>query len=251
MSTTTESLKAGLEHHRAGRLDEAELIARQILDSEPRNTQALNLMGAIAHARGRHAAAVDYLTRTVMLDPSEPLFQAGLAAAKLSLGKPDEAIECLREVLRLRPDHAKTHNDLGVLYAHLGRMSEAEPCFREALRLDPAYGPAHNNLGNLLHRQGHVDQAIEAFRAALAAKPDLVQAYSNLGNALKAEGRLDEAIGQYREGLRRARLRRRTLQPGVGSSGGRQTRRSNCLLSRGAATAPRLCRGAVQPGQPL
>jgi len=201
MSTITESLKAALDYQRAGQLDEAERIGRQILDAEPQNTHALHLLGSLAHQRGRHAAAADYLTRATMLDPSEPAFPASLAAVKLAMGRPDEAVGCLREVLRLRPDHAKTHNDLGVLLANLGRGEEAADCFRQVLLLEPNYGPAHNNLGNVLNEQGKLTEAIECFRRALAAQPDLVQACNNLANALKAQGQVDEAIAQYREAL--------------------------------------------------
>jgi predicted Zn-dependent protease len=80
MSTTVESLKAALAHRRAGRLDEAERIGRQILEAEPQNTHALQLLGALAHDRGRHAAAADYLTRATMFDASEPAVHSSLAA---------------------------------------------------------------------------------------------------------------------------------------------------------------------------
>jgi tetratricopeptide (TPR) repeat protein len=202
MTTTLESFKQAIELHRAGRLDEAERICRQILEHHPDNAHTLHLLGAICHQRGQGIAAVDHLMRAVMLDKSQPAFHSTLAAAQLSLGRADEAIRSLRDLLALRPDHAKSHNDLGVLLANSGQLDEAAECFRTVLRLKPDYGPAHNNLGNILNQQGRAEEASECFRAAKRASPFLVQAYNNLANSLKAQGKMDQAIAEYREALR-------------------------------------------------
>ncbi len=202
MTTTLESLQKAYEHHRLGQLDEAERLYRQILTAEPHNVQALHLLGVAAHQRGQYAAAVEHISRAIVLDGSQAAFHMNLAASNLALGRIEPAIAALREVVRLEPQHAKAHNDLGVLLANLGRWEEAAERFRQVLRIQPDYGPAHNNLGNILNQLGRPVEAIACFRAALRAQPDLVQAYNNLGNALKDQGQLDEAVDAYREALR-------------------------------------------------
>lgn len=49
-----------LGFHEQGRLNEAENIYRQILETAPNNPDILNLLGLIAQQKGLHAQAVDY-----------------------------------------------------------------------------------------------------------------------------------------------------------------------------------------------
>ena len=51
--------------HEQGRLDEAENIYRQILETAPTNPDVLNLLGLIAQAKGRHAQAVELFYQAV------------------------------------------------------------------------------------------------------------------------------------------------------------------------------------------
>jgi len=202
MTTTADALQLGYEHHRNGRLEEAERLYRQVLNTEPENPHALHLLGVVAHQRGQHAAAVELIGRAIAQDAMQFTFHANLASAYLALGRAELAIGAMQNVVRLQPDHVKTYNDLGVLLANLGRIAEATACFERVLQLQPQHAASHNNLGNILNQQDRRREAIDCFRAAIRLNPDLLQAYSNLGNVLKAEGRVDEAIEQYRNALR-------------------------------------------------
>ncbi len=50
--TPPESLQKAFELHRAGQIDEAERLYRQVLAVEPQNAQAWHLMGVAANQRG-------------------------------------------------------------------------------------------------------------------------------------------------------------------------------------------------------
>ena len=54
-----------VEHHRAGRLLEAEEIYRQILAAEPDHPFALCLLGTIAQAAGEYDQAVNLISRAI------------------------------------------------------------------------------------------------------------------------------------------------------------------------------------------
>ena len=58
MATVQEALAAGLAHHQAGRLADAEAIYRDILAVEPRHAEALHLLGVLAHQIGQNEAAI-------------------------------------------------------------------------------------------------------------------------------------------------------------------------------------------------
>ena len=63
--TLDRALQLALQHHRAGRLAEAEPIYRQVLARQPDHPDALHLLGLIAHQVGRHADAKALIERAI------------------------------------------------------------------------------------------------------------------------------------------------------------------------------------------
>ena len=57
-----EMLGNALQHHQAGRLEEAEQIYQQILAADAGNADSLHLLGMIAYALGRRETAVEMIT---------------------------------------------------------------------------------------------------------------------------------------------------------------------------------------------
>jgi len=160
------ALQAGMAHHDAGRLAEAEAIYREVLAAFPDRPEALVLLGDIAHRTGRSA----------------------------------EALERLEHAVRVNPSAASYHQQLGMVLESCGRLAEAERAYRKALAANGG-NPAYLDLGNVLLAQGRADEAVAAYRRAIAQRPAEVAARNNLGRALEAQGRLDEALGAYREAL--------------------------------------------------
>ena len=67
MATVSEALAIAIQHHRAGRLQAAEQIYRQILQDEPNQADAMHLLGLIAHQVGKHGIAVESIRRAIRL----------------------------------------------------------------------------------------------------------------------------------------------------------------------------------------
>src|SRR5207253_9809131 len=87
-------LNDGLVHHRNGRLAEAEALYRRMLELQPDQPDALNLLGVIA----------------------------------LQSSKPQQAEELLRRSVQKAPTFA-TLNNFGEALRQLGRLSEAIDIF--------------------------------------------------------------------------------------------------------------------------
>jgi protein O-GlcNAc transferase len=235
MTPIPEALAMALQHHRAGRLQEAEPIYQEILRADPDHVDALHLLGVLAHQMGHAGRAVESIGRAIRLDGNQAAFHNNLGLALVSQGRvaeaiasfrralelrPDyagaynnlgialkdrgqvaEAIDCYRRALRLRPDDAEIHNNLGIALKDQGQVAEAVDCYRRALGLRPNYAEAHNNLGNALRGRGQVAEAIDCYRRALGLRPDYADAHNNLGIALKDQGRVEEAMASYRRAL--------------------------------------------------
>ena len=194
-------LQTGFEHHRSGRLREAEAIYRSILQQQPDHPDALHLLGVMAHQVGRNNDAVDLIEQAIKANPNEPDFYNNCGEAYRALEKYDFAVERYRQALAIRPSFAGALNNLGNAFKDLGRLDEAVEQYKKVLAIEPGFVMAHNNLGICLKQMGNMEQAISHFQQAIAGMPAYAEAHNNLGNTLQELGKFDEAIKHYQQAV--------------------------------------------------
>jgi tetratricopeptide (TPR) repeat protein len=197
-----EQLEEAIRHHTAGQLAEAETIYRSLIDKDPRDADALHLLGALTAQKGDGLAALGFIDRAVAIDPECADFHNNKGLILANLGKTDEAVAAHAEAVRHRPDFAEAHNNLGNVLLKKGAFPEAVAAYRRTIALRPDYANAHNNLGVAFQKQKKLEEAIAAYRTAVTLQPDHGEAHSNLGVALRETGRMSEAIEEYRTAIR-------------------------------------------------
>jgi predicted O-linked N-acetylglucosamine transferase (SPINDLY family) len=199
--TIPRFFKLALEHHRAGRLDEAEALYRQVLQVQPNHPDALHFLGVIASQRGRHGRAAEYMQRAIRFCPTNPEFHNNLGAVYRAQGRLDEATAAYRQALALQPDYVESYYNLGNVLAEQGLWEEAAACFRETVARKPDHAEAHNNLANILKEQGHLEAAVAHYQRAIEIKPTDALTHKNLGGVLKKLSKPEEAADRYRQAL--------------------------------------------------
>ena len=190
-----------LEHHQAGRLEEAAGQYRNTLNADPENVIAYSNLGAALNDLGRFDEAISCYDKALSVDPNyvEALNNKGNTLK--ALGRLEYSIACFKKALTLSPDLAQAHYNLGTVFQDLERMSDAVDCFQKALAIQPEYAEAHNNLGNVFKHLGRLDEAVACLREALALRPNHAATYSNLGEGLCQQGLWDDALACYRKAL--------------------------------------------------
>jgi predicted O-linked N-acetylglucosamine transferase (SPINDLY family) len=225
-------------HHQAGRLAEAEALYRQVLALEPRQPDALHLLGVVASQTGRPAEAVELIGQAIAVNGKvaschsnlglalqalgrldeavgeyrralalEPRFADALnnlGNALQAQGKHEEAVERYERALAVRPGTAATWMNLGTALASLGRFAEALAKHEQAVALQPEHAAAHVNLALAAQALGDLERAQASLERALALAPDLAEAHANLGKLSKDQGRLEEAVASFERALERA-----------------------------------------------
>jgi tetratricopeptide (TPR) repeat protein len=199
--TLQQAIDLGVEHHNAGRLSEAESIYQQILQADPNQPVALNLLGVIAHTVGQYDSAVDLITKALTIRPDYVEAHVNLGVSQKELGRFDEAVASYRKALAIKPDIAEALSNLGWVLTKLGTPEDAVICLRQALTIKPDYALAHNNLGIALKDLGNLDEAIAHCRNAIAINPNFAEAHGNLGRILASQGNLNEAVESYHNAL--------------------------------------------------
>jgi Tfp pilus assembly protein PilF len=197
MPTVSQALTLGLEHYRAGRLDRAESIYRQVLKQHPGNDNALHLLGVLLIHAGRRDEAIPLLEQAVAARPENPVYLGNLGSAYLTTDQFAEARATLEKAVRCDPAHADAHYHLGIVFERFAWLDVAVASYRRAIELRPKHAAARNNLGNVLFVQGKRVESLAQFEAVLADDPQSVHAHYNRALALLALGRLAEGWEEY------------------------------------------------------
>ena len=193
--------EAGLEHHRAGRLSEADAIYRALIAVDPDHIDALHFAGVIAYQRGQHAQAAALIEAALERNPANAPAQNNLGNTLAAQGLMERAVACYREAVRLAPGYLDAYVNLGAKLKAQGMLDEAAAAYRSALALAPSHATALSNLGAILNEQAKPLEALALCEQAVAANPDLAEAHNNLGNALQSLGRPEDAERSFRRAL--------------------------------------------------
>ncbi|HET6324153.1 MAG TPA: tetratricopeptide repeat protein [Planctomycetaceae bacterium] len=223
-----DTFEQGLALHRAGRVDDAERLYRQVLRDQSNHAGAMHLLGVVALGSNRSLEALDWVERAIAVAPGNAIFRISqgqaltaqrrlddaidayrratdlapdlveawfaLGIALQSAGRRREAVAAYERVLDLQPDHADASNNLGSAWDQLGELEQAIAVYRKALKREPERATTLNNLGSALSRCGRVEEAVAVCRRAIELEPDFAAAHNNLGLALTSSRRLDEAV---------------------------------------------------------
>jgi len=171
ISASNALLKAAFAHHREGRLTEAETLYRQVLEIDPRQPQALSMLGMILMNGTGKAEAESLFLRHLEVAPDNPLTLHNLGQLLQAKGNDRDAIALFRRAGAGKPDLAPIFNDLAVSLHRLGQWEEALVALDRALGIDPCFGVAHDNRGVVLYDCRRFREAAEAHLAALTFTP--------------------------------------------------------------------------------
>ncbi|MBX9829568.1 MAG: tetratricopeptide repeat protein [Xanthobacteraceae bacterium] len=183
--------------HQMGRLGEAETLYRAALDKDPKNFDALHLLGRIRVQQGRQHDAVPLLSAAVKRNPRSVDALMLLGSTQIALGRLDEALSCFDQAARAEPNNHQVQFNRAVALELAGRLSQALPIYDRLVRENPRDVQTWLNRGTVLGRLGKFEQAVESLDAALALQPNNGNALNNRGNALNALGRHEEAIEDF------------------------------------------------------
>jgi len=195
------SLQIGLQHHQAGRLDQADAVYKAVLAADPDNVDALHFSGVIAYQRGDAGAAASLISAALSRNPANAPAHNNLGNAIAAQGDLPRAVDCYREAARLAPGYVDAHVNLGAKLKMQGLLDEAAAAYRDALAHAPSHATALSNLGAIMNEQARPRESLELCERAVTAKPDLAEAHNNLGNALQSLGRREEAETSFRRAL--------------------------------------------------
>ena len=234
-NTAQPLLSRAVALHQAGNFNDAGALYQTILTSDPRNADALRLLGTLHAQVGNLEEAARLLGLSLAINPAQPDALNNRGLALQAMQRYGEALAGFEQAIKLLPDYAEAHFNRGNALQGLVRYDEAVASYDKAMELSPDvveiyynrshalqelkrydealagydkaialrpdYADAYNNRGNALQSLKRYDEALADYNRVIALKPDYAEAYTNIGNSLKDMGLLDEALAAYRSGI--------------------------------------------------
>ncbi|MCB1996389.1 MAG: PEP-CTERM system TPR-repeat protein PrsT [Burkholderiaceae bacterium] len=189
---------------RSGRLDQAEGIARRILEKHPTRALGQTLLGDVAWARQQSSVAIERYRQAHRAEPSTTTLLKLSAALEIG-GKPAAANELLVSWARSKPDDLTAARALAGVQLRRGDHAAARTTLERLLKQRPGDAGLLNELANVLVVLDP-KAALPVAEQAMAAGPGSAAITDTLGWVLFKNGQRDRAL----QLLRDARLR----QPG-------------------------------------
>jgi tetratricopeptide (TPR) repeat protein len=152
--------------------DGAITMLKDVLAKDPKDPNALYLIGMSYSKKQMYTEAIEALAQVVQMAPNFPPAQFELAICYQNRGDKDTALEHYRKTLELDSNNPDAAFNAGLILFELNRVDEALAFFEKAVSLKPD-DPAYLEMaGRCEIHQGNLVKAIEYMEKAKAGYSD-------------------------------------------------------------------------------
>jgi predicted TPR repeat methyltransferase len=196
-------LQIALEHHRSGRLLQAEAIYRQLI-AESGSAPAHHWLGVLLLQAGQVTESLPHLQRAVEAEPRDAAYSFNLGSALEAAGQLNAAVRTLSMAAELDGERAEIWLRLGSTLLKRGRSSDTALAI-DALQRAVQKQPQSQSFYLLAIAQRQMGQHKEARKnllKALEEDPQLAHGWFALASLDAAEGNLPQAASLLKRAIK-------------------------------------------------
>ncbi len=211
VDATGAELNSAVRALQQGDLNRAEQILRLLLQRQPKNLRAHQLLGLAYFQRGEIALAESEL-RTAAASPTAPasvFYDYGVVL--LSQNRFREAAHQLEKAVKLDPTDPLALVILGRAYHELNYSRKANELFQRAVQIDPNVRDGYYHLGFSYKSLGDRANAERYLRMELQRSPDHALAWYEIGEIEYEKGNYDAALEAVNRSLQNPGVRAKSL----------------------------------------
>ena len=172
-----------------------------ILQRDPGNVAALQILGASLMARGENQAALQNFSKIAELMPNDATAYINLALVEVSLRHFDQGEQYLRKAISVDQHSVQAYTDLVNFYRVRGDVPRAEQVFQEAINQNPNAITLYIAGADLLYSESKTDDAesvLSKLRQQQQASADVAVAIGDFYFQRKQTG---QALQEYQRGM--------------------------------------------------
>ena len=192
----------GLNFYQVGRVDEAETILNEVIQTRKDLPEAYFVLGKIHLDRGDSAKAQTYFEQYAALSPNDAQAYRALSSAYIQARNVAGAEAALTKLLEIAPDDNIARINMGHVQYERGHIEDAVASYEQAYQKDPRRDDLLYTIASVYYLSGRYEEAIKRFAVVLekdsthmAAQYFTADSELKLGHLDKAEA-LFKALGE-------------------------------------------------------
>ena len=195
-------IEIALALHQQGQLELAREIYKTIKETDLTYPESLHLIGVINLQQKKYEAALEFIKKSIALQPKNPQALNNLASTYIKLENSSFALEAYQNAIDIDPNFSEAYFNKANLLKQLNKVDDALVFYDQALHIRPTFTEALINKGNLLKEINRRNEALECYIKAISTQPKFAQAYYNAGLILNTLKRHEEAIKYFNEAVK-------------------------------------------------
>ncbi|HUS12394.1 MAG TPA: tetratricopeptide repeat protein [Pyrinomonadaceae bacterium] len=181
-------------------LTEAERLANDVLQRDPKNIEGHILLSSVRFAQGKKDEALAELNRAIDLNPSRSESYLSLARFYMVTNDREKADEAFRKAISVEPGSALAHTEYGKYLVQTNRISEAEAELKKAVEVAaPTDRTARYSLATFYVINKQLDKAEETYKALAELDKDKPESQAILADFYSATNRSDDAVRIFQD----------------------------------------------------
>ena len=190
---SAQTIEKALALHKAGNLQQAELLYCSILEEAPENHGVLHYTGLLEIHRGNFTKAIEFILKAIDLEQNEAKYYGNLSVAYIQSEKGSEALQAIEAALVLEPENLDFIYNKGAALAKSGQLKQAQKIYTSLLEI-PSYQPlALAELAQIKTKINQYDEAIDYYRKAVEKGVNTAQFLTAFSLTLERINHLEEA----------------------------------------------------------
>ena len=185
----------------ARQFEECDKEAKIVLQKDPNNAHADQILGESLLARRQVGPAVEIFTRLTQLRPQDPRPYLDLAIAQMNSNNLPEAEKSFRKTVEVDPHFVEGILSLTKFWESQGKFDEAEGVLTQGVRDNPNSVPVYVAWANLLageHKEAEAESILAKLKAAM---PQSAEAAVAIGDFYASRRNSDGALAEYQRAL--------------------------------------------------
>ena len=186
---------------KSGKINEAEIKFREILNIDPKNIHALNNLGNICMEKKNFSKAMVLFEKCLKFDENFYFALINKGTCHQYLEQYTLALDCYKKTLKLNPNFIDVYFNIGNCFLKLQKYEEAILNYNKIIKKKPNHISAIFNKGLCFEKLEKYKIAIEYYDRIIQIKKNAFMAHLHKGICFKQINSFESAMYNYRKAI--------------------------------------------------